>query len=615
MVRKCWLTIFACLFATYLYALPSRDFYINFSEQFLSEQKSHLAATGVTLSPPTGYMPFTIVNNSGQSDSDVYVLILVNTYTNIITFTKNQDGLFLGELSVPTPKTYVSAMGSGSYPLSYFPVDSTTTNGRIFYLPTTLTLSSARIYYSVGGPIDWLVPYVGAVQFQPQDFENPLQDNYYTLFDKQEFTMDGGDRYIMNPTLVDYYGIPLSFSISYTDYTQITPTPTVAYAGLPPSLTSTQIFTNYTTATATLPSTPDGGTEPKWQGLYLTYAPPSGSSGLLRILSPDSACSAIGTPLFPLDYFIEPDYTTCSWLSNVWYNVGNTASFQEHPLYIDLSTAGPTYGVAEGVMDGSGNFNFSVLSGTGGGSTLTLPLPNSSKAFFTSTLSDYSPTPTSTGDPNVSTAIWQGLSAAVISGVIPLVTSESAPLSQSFIRTQTLFTNNSLIPCTGPWYDFYSGTFIGMGSGNYTQFYTTPYGDYLGTSGTVTVTNIANAGAHVITTIGDMSGIPIPDPFNDSNNYTVIFNELPSGVSVTFGSNPDFTSNPSVNFAGQTFDTVSGATMYLGVTYGGGNYIGLWGTQLIPSAPAMKPILPNPGNMSLAGGPGGTLTITVGASP
>ncbi len=610
MTKKFWLAIFCWICVLPLCAAPSRGYFVNYTDQFLSEQKVYLAAAGLTSSPPTGYVPFTVINNSGTADSSVYILILTNTDTNIITFAPNHDGLYLGSLATPPPSTYVSALGSGSYPLSYFPTDPVN-GGHIFYLPSTVDLTSSRIYYSVGQPIDWFIPSSGPVGVQPLDFETPTQDNYYTLFDKQEFTMVANNRFAMNPTLVDYYGLPLSFSIKYIDYTQSGLPTVTSYAGLPPTLKSSSIFSSYSTATNTLATSPNGGVQPKWSSLYLTYAPPSGSSSSLRVLSPNRA-SQTAVPLFPLDYFLTPNYISCSWLSNVWYNAGTPAYFQTHTLYVDLSTAGPTYGYASGTVDGSGNFNFTAITGTGAGSTLTLPLPTTSKPFFTSALADYTPAPTQTGDANVATAIWQGFSAGVISGIVPLSTTSTTPLSQSFIRTQTLFANNSLISCNGPWYDFYSGTFIALGSGNYTKFYTTPYGDYLGLDGTITVTNITNAGAHVIATIGDMSGIAIPNPFNDNNNYTVAFGALPVTATATFGTNPDYTSNPSIPAGGQTYTPVAGSTMYLQVTYTQGSYKGSWGTHIIPSAPALKPILPIPVTMSLVGGAGGTLNISIG---
>ena len=555
------------------------------------------------------------MNNSTFPDTEIYILILTNTLTNIITFT-NVNGQLLGSNASPPASTYVSASGSGTYPLHFFL--NPATGAYTFYLPSTATLNSSRIYYSVGQPLDWFVNAGGAILVPPQDFADPSQDGYYTLFDKQEFTMDANDRLAMNPTLVDYYGLPLSFSISYMDYSQQPVVPAVAYAGLPPALLSTAIFTNYGAAVATLPTSPCSGTQPRWGGLSLAYTPPSGSSGPLRILSPYSGVQTnsplLTNPLFPIDYFLTNNYTNCDWLTTVWYNSSNNALYQLAPLYIDLSTAGPTYGVASGQVDGSGNFNFTALTGAGTGSTLVLPLPTSSRAFFTATLSDYIPAATMTGDPNVATAIWQGLSAAVISGIIPLSgTSQTNPLSQTYIRQQTLFANNAGLSCIGPWYDFYSGTLIGMKSSPYLKFYTTPYGDYLGTDGTVTVTNIANAQASVTVTIGNMSTIPIPNPFNDTNTYTVVFTPLAASATATFGANPDYALNPAVPSGGHTYSTVAGSTMYLGITYNSGPYAGqVWGTHIIPSAPALKPVLPIPSTISLSGGVGGTLTITVG---
>ena len=613
-MKKIWLLItYICT----IFCTSSIYSYTDYFDEFLLQQKAYLAAAGITDAPPTGYIPFTIVNNSGFPDSEVFVLILANNFDNIITFARNSDGLMLGTSSTPPPKTYVSDPGSGVNPLSFFLNNGVYT----FYIPTTLNLTASRIYFSVGEPIDWFIPATGPVQVIAKDFADPTQDNYYTLFDKQEFTMVANDRLIINPTLVDYYGLPLSFSINFLDQTKNPPIQTTQFGGLSPTLTSLQIFTNYINALTTLPTTPGGGTEPKWSALHLTYAPPSGSSGNLRVLSPNQGIqtdsSVLTNPLFPIDYFLTNTFTQCDWLDQTWKNAGNTAIYQTQSLYIDLSTSGPTFGVAKGDVDNSGVFKFVAISGEGTGSTLDLPLPTSSKAFFTSTLTDYTPAPTITGNTAVAAAIWQALSAGVITGIIPILgTTENAPLSQSFFRQNPQFVDNANISCVGPWYDYYSGTFISLGSGNYTKFFTTPYGDFLGISGEVTVTKISKAKTNVKITLANMAGIPVPDPFNDSNNYTVTFNALPSDTTVTFGTNPNFSSNPTVSPTGQTFNTVPGADMYLGITYTNGNFQGrVWGTHLIPSGPAPKPILPGGLALSLAGGPGGTLTITVGAAP
>lgn len=605
--------LITCIFT--IFCTSSIYSYTDYFDEFLLEQKAYLAAAGVSETPPTGYIPFTIVNNSGFSDSEVFVLILANNFNNIITFEHNSDGQMIGTSSTPPPKTYVSDPGSGVNPLSFF----LTKGANTFYLPTTVNLTASRIYFSVGQPVDWFISASGPVQVPAKDFEDPTQDNFYTLFDKQEFTMVANDRLIINPTLVDYYGLPLSFSINFLDQTKNPPIQTTQFGGLSPTLTSFQIFTNYINALTSLPA----GTEPKWAALQLTYTPPSGSLGKLRVLSPNQGIQTNSpafpiNPLFPIDYFLDNTFTDCKWVEKTWKNAGNTAIYQTQSLYIDLSTSGPTFGVAKGDVDGSGVFKFVAISGEGTGSTLDLPLPTSSKAFFTSTLTDYVPAPTITGNTKVAAAIWQALSAGVITGIIPILgTTENAPLSQSFFRQTPLFVDNAnILPCIGPWYDYYSGTFISLGSGNYTKFFTTPYGDFLGISGEVTVTNISKAKTNVVITLANMSGIPVPDPFNDSNNYTVTFNALPSDVIVTFGTNPNFSSNPSVSSGGQTFDTVPGAEMYLGITYTNGNFQGrVWGTHLIPSGPAPKPILPGGLTLSLTGGPGGTLTITVGAAP
>jgi hypothetical protein len=589
-------------------AMPTSNFIANYTNEILCEQKQSLARSSLSAPAPTGYVPFVITNNSNVADTNIYILILANTFTQIITFTQNASNQWVGALTTPPTATYVSQAGSGTYTLNSF-LDSTS-GTYTFYLPSTVNLTSSRIYYSIGNPLDWFIPASGPVQVPIQDFADPSQDGYYILFDKQEFTMVANDRLIVNPTLVDYYGLPLSFSISSNQGT--------SYAGLPPTLSSSTIFANYVTAYGTLPTSPGAGVQSKWKSLYFTYKNPSGSTtGPLRVLAPSQGIQTTSTqlssvPLFPVNYFLGNSYITCNWLTQVWntFYVANT-------LWIDLSTSGPSYGVASGTVSG-GTFTFTAITGTGTGSTLVLPLPTTSKPFFTSALSDY-PGQSSTGDPNVAAAIWQALSAGIMAGVIPYTgNSQSNPLSQSFIQSQTLFANNAYLtalPCAGPWYDFYSGTFIGMGTGNYTQFYTTPYGDYLGTSGTTTITGIQNAGAVVTVNIADMTGIHIPNPFDDTNSYSVTFATLPSNISATFGSNPQFGQNATVT-NGQPPVVINGNQMYLGVTYQAGPYTNvLWGTQLIPSGQACKPILPGgmiSCRMTLTGS---NLVVTLGASP
>ena len=313
----------------------------------------------------------------------------------------------------------------------------------------------------------------------------------------------------------------------------------------------------------------------------------------------------------------------CNWFTETW-----TTLYTADPIYVDLSVAGVGTGVATGQVSG-GTLTFTVPStgcgsGIASGLTLTLPTPTSSLPFYTGSLSDYTPTPTISGDQGAATALWEVFSAGILAGIVPLAgTTCEAPLSEDYIRSQMLFQANTNLTCTSssmtnpPWYDVYSATLLGLGSGNYTQYYTFPYADVWATDGTITITNIQQNNTQVFINIADMTGIVVPDPFNDTTVYMVTFTGLPGdGTMVTFGTNPDFTSNPIITMmdVGVPFAAVGG-TMYMGVTYSEGSYAGpVWGTHIIPSVaiPALKPVLPGTVTISQSSL---NVSISVGASP
>jgi hypothetical protein len=623
-MMRCFLAF--CLLIQYGFA-HSRAYNTAFQDEFLRQERQYLAASGLTSPAPLGYIPVTITNNSTLADTEIYVLILTNNNYNIITFT-NTLGQMLGQQTTPPPMTYVSAQSSGSYTLNSFNNGS---GAYIFYLPITVNMANSRIYFSIGGPLDWFIRANGPVQVSPLDFIDLSQDGYYTVYDKIEFNLNANSTLTINPTLVDYYGIPLSFSVSASGST--------SYAGLPPSLASTTIFSTYNTAAAALPATPNSGTEPNWAGLSLTYQAPSGMSPHpLRVLSGGSALKSgnpiVATPAYANystfnNYYLSANNyieSGCNWFTNVWDDGSNSALYQTAPVFVDLSVAGPGSGVATGLVDNSGNFIFTVPSsgcGSGGASgfSLTLPIPTTSLPFYTGSLNDYTPAPTIQGPQAYATVLWEIFSAAILAGIVPLTgTSCSSPLSENYIRSQTLFQPNANLTCTSspstnpPWYDFYSQTFLGMGTGQYTKYYTFPYADVWQTDGTITVTNLPTANTQIVINIGSMSGIVIPDPFNDANSYMVTFTGLPGdGTTVTFGSNPNYSQNPQIS-QGVPY-MASGGSMYMGVTYSTGPYAGqIWGTHIIPSVstPALKPVLPGVITITQSSE---NVSISVGASP
>jgi hypothetical protein len=416
--------------------------------------------------------------------------------------------------------------------------------------------------------------------------------------------------------------LPLSFYINYDK--QDAPTgPTTSYTGLSPTIPRETVFNTYTSSLTSIPGNGSG----TWSNLVCTYTSPNGSTSNLRINASNVAIG-VTTPTnlaFPSNYLQSNPWSSCQWLDQVWSNATNTAFYQNHtnplqnnPLTIGLSLSLSSSGTATGLVNSAGEFTFTINSdSTSYPGSITFGRPVSEKAFFTGALTDCNPQPVLSGGATNTDALilWQIFSSAFNAGFHPTlspVTTTSAPLNQDYIRalSASYYTSSNQL-CIGPWYDFYSGVLYGLRTGNYLQYYTSPFTDVLGISGTITVVNSPVALPEVFLTLGSLTGTTLPDPYTDTNTYTVKCGGVGSGTTATLNGQP-FANGDSYN--------LTGSSISLSVSFASGPYAaaGPWVMQIAPSIPLANPTIPGGQptmTLDTSTSPYPTVTITLNAPP
>lgn len=592
------------------------------------------------------YLPIVIVNNSNLSASDIYVTALVNSASQYLAFSSG-SGHILGSITNFTPTTYLSS-SLYSYQLSFF--ENLVGNEYVFYIPNTgnssthpdTVMKSSRILISLNQPLTYFIDNTGALQV-PSEFD-AKNDNYYTLNDKVEFDLgsNGLNRLNLNLTGVDFFGLPLRVEADYQFLYGSTYHEACAVTGLPSAVSFSDVFSGYTGALADL--APPFNTY--WSGLVATYTNPDSTVSNLRIYAPATAMGSTQTQTnpslvtFPTNYFLNSSCNPagCTWFNAVWQGMtlsGETAFYQQtKPTpYLKLSAdidAGT--GVAEGNEFSDGSFRFTIY-GTGTsptpdkGSTITFPIPTSTKAFFTGAVSDYVPAISSSASADTNAQVLKGFATSIIAGFFPIncAVSPSINIDKEYLQNHSseYFENNAILSgalsgcsCVAnvPWYDFYSRTLLTIGTPN--LFYTSAYSDYLGTDGTIVITSLHdhNADAVVSVYLNDCTMSTTPDPYSDSTTYTVNIG-IPSNThgtqlaTIGYGTSA---SGPFTPYSSGTFSS-SGTDLFVQVTYSSGVYNGgTFVSQVAPAVRVFHPILPGGGNVVTNGT---TTTVYVGASP
>lgn len=586
----------------------------------------------------SGYFPITLVNDSGLSADDIYVVILVNSSQQFLSFSGSPHKL--AKISHFTPTTYLSD-SPYTYPLSSF--EKIQDNTYTFYIPNngnsgisgSNVMKSSRILISLKQPLTYFINNVGILQF-PSEFD-AKNDNYFVLNDKIEFDIGSNkkNRLVMNLTGVDFFGLPLLIQASYKFFYGNSYTDCCEKTGMPVSISLSDVFTKYNASLNNLPYP----FNEYWEGLVASYTNPQASGAdncPLRIYAPATAMGSTQTQSnpskvsFPTNYFLKnivsPD--SCTWFSAVWNGTtksGQTAYYQNTtptPYLIVDATTSSGAATAKGNEQSDGSFNFVISGGPDDGKNIVFPYPTSSKAFFTGAVSDYEPAITGSASSASKSQVLKVFASCIISGIMPINCEISPPITLTEDYVQTLsseyFKNNPILtaalnscPCVAnvPWYDFYSRTLLTIGTPN--LFYTSAYSDFLGSDGSIVITslNTHNANATITVNLNDCStGIHFPDPYSDTTKYNVTIG-IPSKTTVKYGTSK---SGPFTAIITQPF-AVNGDSFFLQVTYHSGPYANkTFVTQIAPAAQIFHPILPEQGKIITSGT---NSTVYVGGPP
>lgn len=594
--------------------------------------------------PPavTGYLPFTFVNNTGVAASDIFIVVLVNSSTQYLSFGTIPSTTHIGAtISNFTPTTYISSTSSPAYtyPLSSF--ESLAADEYTFYIPNdgnsgvvgSNVMASSRILVSLHEPLTYFINNLGVLQL-PAEFD-ATNDNYYILNDKIEFDLGSNakNRLNLNLTGVDFFGLPMLVQANYQFFYGSSYTQACAVTGMPTTVSLDDVFTGYTDALASLSSPFDT----YWEGLIATYTNPASGGGdvcNLRIYAPATAMGSTQTqsnpsPVsFPTNYFLNSAISpsSCSWFNAVWSGGTSThlLSYYQNQkpvpyLILDATTDGGA-ATATGYETSNGSFTFVVNGGPDAGNSVIFPTPTSTKAFFTGAVSDYVPAIGGNASAATQAQLLKVFATSIISGLFPINCQTNPPITITNTYLQNhpagYFANNSILnsylsscSCVAnvPWYDFYSRTLLTIGTPNF--FYTSAYSDFLGIDGTIVITSLAdhNADATITVNLNDCStNINTPDPYSDTTVYNLVVG-IPENTVVGYGTSaagPFTTTIPS---------TTQGNQLFLQVTYNSGIYNGTTVvTQVAPAAQIFHPILPGQGVVVTSGT---NTNVTIGASP
>jgi hypothetical protein len=610
---------------------------------------------------PAGFMPITFTNNTGLPADEVYIVVLVNSSTQYLSFDSSSKATlssfvantYLSEPYVPSgsSQTYsytldsFSQIDSATYPLNYtFYIPDTGHDGD----PNSNFMKSSRILVSLKRPITYFIDYNGDIQ-APSEFDI-TNDNYYTLNDKIEFDLGSNNlnRLNLNLTGVDFFGLPMLIQANYKFFFGSTYTPYCAVTGMPSGVSLSDVFTQYGTALSSLVTPFDA----HWRKLVATYInPPSTSdSCTLRIYAPATAMGSTQKQLnpspisFPEDYFLTtaiPSDPECTWFNKVWYNTSGSAYYQQttpHTPYLVLdatTTNGP--GKATGYETNNQNFTFTIAAPNSNhdhGKSVIIPFPTSTKAFFTGAVSDYTPAISGTASTKAFAQVFKVFATSIIAGFFPINCQFPTPIEITSTYMQDnvkdYFENNALLQAAlsscscvenSPWFDFYSRTLLTIGTPN--LFYTSAYSDFLGADGTIVIVDLdtENVGATIYVTLNDCStGINFPDPYTDSTDYTVYIN-APEDADQTPLATIEYSltaeAGPFIPYS-VPLTNASGSSIFVKITYKESNtykspYDGLsFVSQVSPNAKIFFPILPGQGTITTNGT---TTTVAIGAPP
>lgn len=388
--------------------------------------------------PPTfqgNLLPIVLVNNTGQPDSNVYVVVTGSDPTTPTT----QVFVSFDAGGIGTLVPAVSGDNASNYSKKFSDLP-TTTSGRVVYIPY---INSSLIYFSIANPLN--MPVNGSNAIVQPDFSNPLDPNYNTIYDIFEFVyLSTPTQISADATAVSFFSLPIYAYISTPDIN------TNPNTGLyqPRSYIFSQVANQFNAAPASA----------QWNQLLL-----SNMSNNLRILSPGKAMTA-SPSLMDTNYLDNTVAYGYSYINDIWTSL--TSYYRTNPLNI-LIPAG-SFENYTGVINPDNSITF---TSTPSNYIVHFPPPTTLSAPYTTTESIFSGLPlydTET-NPGDGVQVSKLLEEGIIAGLVPAPFPTIAPLSNAYLAANQMNfynINPNLSPAgqtSGPWYDLYSKALHSLG--------------------------------------------------------------------------------------------------------------------------------------------------------
>lgn len=445
----------------------SRDRLTTFYNNYFCEEKGDLASADLTVrcgvgssssrsvrplppapvpppNPPqpaakSGYLPLVLVNDSGEPDSEVYVVVTGKEDTSDVQY-------FLQVNTTPGPDAGVGTLVRAdpgdnalnySLPLSSLPTVSTT--GRLIYLPPTI---SGAIWISTPDPLSMTVNAPHKI-VQPNFFDTSTT-NFYDFFEYNYETSTIPNVYV-DCTYVPYYGLSLYGYIS-------TPSSgSASYAGLYQSKSYVEAYVDNLFASAPNAS--------EWNKLFL-----KNGDTTLRILSPGKAMSETPTPIFDVNYLDNAAAYGYSYINGIWSGASSATFYKKNPLVMTIPNGtGATY---TGTINSDNSITFKSANPSGYTvifSPPTTTMPTTTYQIFSGeTLVSFDNSPGQADG----VQLFKLFEEAIIASLAPTANTLSNPYltdnSSSYYTVNPNLTYTGRV--TGPWYDLYSKALHALGN-------------------------------------------------------------------------------------------------------------------------------------------------------
>lgn len=369
-------------------------------------------------------------------------------------------------------------------------------------------LASGRIYLSIGQPIFFQIAkeHHKHLIVDPDGFK-PRDPNYYTLYDKVEFSYMppnhhgvGGGSW-MNPTAVDFFSLPLS----------ITQEGSAIFKKTGLSHPRSAIFD----ATKEILTSEDRTPTHEWNNLFLTFTDRDHNEVILRLMAPGKAMiqGVPGTNPMDQDLLKDAKKYGLNFTDALW------DYYRTHTLGIDTSELRGTglklddY-IFLGKVEGD---QWIFRNASDPSKQVAFPKPKRSVPWFAGAVDVFD-----AANNTPKAVIVRQLTSAFDVGLLPA--EDGAIIDRAYFDQQReqgkYYTQNPLLPDTqtGPWFDLYSKALHSFGKDE--PIYSFAYDDALGQDGTLHDSHPLAISKAVIT-IGDMRDTYIPRPFHDERTYTV----------------------------------------------------------------------------------------------